>query len=126
MAEAVAAAMFRNGLLRRLAWQVADERVVHDLAIAGQKLDRAEPEILGAVQRKHDVAVEVVAVGAEMRRLRLLEHDVGGAETLLKCRVVRQRRERWRVGGISLRLAGGMRRAWISSSPMSTHSTASS
>ena len=63
---------------------MADQRVVHELTIAWEKLDRAGPEIFGAAQRKHDVAVDVVAVGAELRRLGLLEDDVGGPEILLK------------------------------------------
>ena len=107
VAEAVAAAMLPNGLLHGLPRQMADQRVVHDFAIAREELHRAEPEICGAIQRKHDVAVDVVAVGAELRRLGLLEHDVGGTEILLEGRGVRQRRERGWIGGISLRLAGG-------------------
>jgi hypothetical protein len=63
MAEAVAAAMLPHGLLGRLPRQVADQSVVHHLAVAWQELDRADPQILGPIERKHDVAVDIVAVG---------------------------------------------------------------
>ena len=44
-------------------------------------------------------------MGAKLRRIGLLEDDVGGAEILLKSRVVGQRLELRRVGGISLWLS---------------------
>ena len=44
-------------------------------------------------------------MGAKLRRLGLLENDVGGAEILLEGGVIGQRLQRRRVGGISLWLA---------------------
>ena len=88
MAEAVAAAMLPHGLLGRLPRQVANQRVVHDLAVAGQELDRADPQILVAIERKHDVAVDIVAVRSQLGELRLFDDDVGGPEVLLEDRGV--------------------------------------
>ena len=81
--------------------------MVHDLPIAREKLDRAEPQILGPSERKDDVAIDIVAMGAKLRQLGLLENDVGGAEILLEGGVIGQRLQRRRVGGIPL---------WLSSS----------
>ena len=106
MAETVAATMLPDGLLGRLPRQVAYQGVMRDLSIAGQKLNRTEPQILLTPQRKHDVAVDVVPVGAELRRLGLLKNDVGGAEILLKDRGVGERQELRRIGGVAFRLAG--------------------
>ena len=69
-------------------------------------MNRTEPQILVAPERKHDIAVDVVPVGAELRRLGLLEDDVGGAEILLKDRGVGERQELRRIGGVAFRLAG--------------------
>ena len=106
MAEAVAAAMLPHGLLGRLPRQVADQSVVHRLAVTGQELDRADPQILVAIERKHDVAVDIVAVRSQLGELRLFEDDVGWAEILLEERIVGQRLELWSIGGVALRLAG--------------------
>jgi hypothetical protein len=105
MAEAVTSAMLTHRFLHRLARQVPDQGVVHDLPIAREHLDRAEPEILGTIERKDDVAVDIVAMGAKLRRLGLLENDVGGAEILLEGGVIGHRIELRRVGGNPFRLA---------------------
>jgi hypothetical protein len=106
MAEALPPTMVPHRLLHSFPRQVADEGMVHDLSIARQKLDRPHAQILVTVERQHQVAVDVVAVRTELRRLGLLEHDVGGAEILLEGRLVGQWLELRRCGGIALGLAG--------------------
>ena len=106
MTEAIPSAELRHRLLHLPPGEVAQERVVHDATVAGEELERAEVQVLVAIQPEDEVAVEIPAVGADLRRLLEVEHDVGGAEILLERRVVGERRERGGVGGIALRLAG--------------------